>query len=198
MKPAASAATARTAPAAARPGIVDAAGRAPLEGSAARADPQRPPRRGMPPFPDAGRRARRDRRVRRDPESARRRSSRGRRRRGRRAVLHGKGNCAGCHMVRGRGGHPRAGPVEPRARAEARRRSNGPDEPGTAPPARRRAGEARPTSLQAVSVRLRDGRTIRGLAKYESPFDLGVQSARRHSFIRSRGVRSRSSRGSRR
>ena len=30
-------------------------------------------------------------------------------------------------------------------------------------------------SYRAVTVRLRDGRTIRGLAKYDGPFDLGVQ-----------------------
>ena len=34
----------------------------------------------------------------------------------------------------------------------------------------------RATSFKAVSLRMRDGRTLRGIAKYESPFDIGLQS----------------------
>jgi PQQ-dependent dehydrogenase (methanol/ethanol family) len=89
----------------------------------------------------------------------------------------GKGNCASCHMVRGRGGV-----LGPDLSNLARTRKLGQieqalKEPGAAsatPAFRARAGSVR--SYRAVSVRLSDGRTLRGLAKYEGPFDLGLQS----------------------
>ena len=83
------------------------------------------------------------------------------------------GNCAACHMVRGRGGI--LGPdlsnlARERRTAQILRALK---EPGAAP-ASSRTGS--PSTFTAISLRLRDGKTIRGLAKYESPFDLGVQT----------------------
>ena len=89
----------------------------------------------------------------------------------------GQGKCASCHMVRGRGGI-----LGPDLSNLGRDRKLGQIEqalqdPGAAPAATPgpRGGAPGP-SFKAVSVRLRDGRTLRGLAKYESPFDLGLQS----------------------
>src|ERR1044071_2924794 len=87
----------------------------------------------------------------------------------------GKGNCAACHMVRGRGGV-----LGPDLSSVGRDRSPAQIEqvlrdPGAAPPAsagRGGRGRGAPPSYRAVTVRLRDGRTIRGIAKNESAFDL--------------------------
>jgi alcohol dehydrogenase (cytochrome c) len=72
----------------------------------------------------------------------------------------GKGNCASCHTVRGRGG------------------ILGPDLSDLARERRTTQIERalrEPGASRTISLRMRDGRTLRGLAKYESPFDLGVQ-----------------------
>ena len=87
----------------------------------------------------------------------------------------GKGDCASCHMVQGRGGV-----LGPDLSNEGRDRTPAQIEqalrdPGGPPPAAAgrggRGGGARP-SYRAVTVRLRNGQTIRGIAKNESPFDL--------------------------
>lgn len=101
----------------------------------------------------------------------------------------GKGNCASCHMVRGRGGI-----LGPDLSNLARERKLGQIEEALQDPAAAPAatpgprGGAAPPSFQAVSVRLRDGRTLRGLAKYENPFDLGLQGVdgKFHSISKSR------------
>jgi PQQ-dependent dehydrogenase (methanol/ethanol family) len=90
--------------------------------------------------------------------------------------FNGKGNCASCHMVRGRGGvlGPDLSNVgrdkKPDQIEQALR------EPGAAPPvsgARGRGGRGGGGAAdRAVTVRLRNGQTIRGLAKNESAFDL--------------------------
>jgi PQQ-dependent dehydrogenase (methanol/ethanol family) len=87
----------------------------------------------------------------------------------------GKGNCSSCHMVRGRGGI-----LGPDLSNLARERKSLQIERALLTPG------ARVTA--AVSIRMRDGRTLRGLAKYESPFDLGVQSldGKFHSISRNR------------
>jgi PQQ-dependent dehydrogenase (methanol/ethanol family) len=85
----------------------------------------------------------------------------------------GKGNCGSCHMVRGRGGvlgpdlsnigrERRPGQIE-----EALR------DPGSTAQAGRggRGGRGAPT-YHAVTVRLRNGETLRGIARNESTFDL--------------------------
>ena len=72
----------------------------------------------------------------------------------------GKGDCSSCHMVRGRGG------------------ILGPDLSDLARERRTTQIERalrEPGASKTIVLRLRDGRTLRGLAKYESPFDLGVQ-----------------------
>ena len=88
----------------------------------------------------------------------------------------GKGNCASCHMVRGRGGV-----LGPDLSNIGRDRSPAQIEqalrdPGAAPatPAGRggRGGRGAAPSYRAVTVRLRDGQTLRGIAKNESTFDL--------------------------
>ena len=75
-------------------------------------------------------------------------------------------NCAGCHMVRGRGGVlgpdlSHVGRDRTPAQIEQALR-----DPGTLP-----AGRGAP-QYRAVTVRLRDGRTLRGIAKNESAFDM--------------------------
>src|SRR5215831_16248008 len=88
----------------------------------------------------------------------------------------GKGNCTSCHMVRGRGGVlgpdlSNIGRDRRPAQIEQALR-----DPGSAPaaPAGRggRGGRGAAPSYRAVTVRLHDGRTIRGIAKNESAFDL--------------------------
>jgi PQQ-dependent dehydrogenase (methanol/ethanol family) len=90
----------------------------------------------------------------------------------------GKGNCMSCHMVRGRGGV--LGPdlsnigrdrtraqIEQALRDPAARQANAVGQ-------RTRGGRGGPAapSYRAVTVRLRNGRTIRGIAKNESAFDV--------------------------
>ena len=97
-----------------------------------------------------------------------------------RRFFAGKGNCSSCHMVRGRGGI-----LGPDLSNLGRERKLGQIEqtlqnPGGASAAPAfggggpRGAEGAP-SFKTVSARLRDGRTLRGLAKYESAFDLGLQ-----------------------
>ncbi len=100
----------------------------------------------------------------------------------------GKGECANCHMVGGRGGI--LGPDLSNLARERRMPEieQALREPGPRGPARGgRGSEDAAPSFHALSLRLRDGRTLSGLAKYESPFDLGVQSldGRFHSISRS-------------
>jgi alcohol dehydrogenase (cytochrome c) len=90
--------------------------------------------------------------------------------------FNGAGNCAACHMVHGRGGvlgpdlsnigrDRQPGQIEQEMR-----------EPGALTPAAGgrggRGGRGGASGYNAVTVRLRDGRTLRGIAKNESPFDL--------------------------
>jgi alcohol dehydrogenase (cytochrome c) len=83
----------------------------------------------------------------------------------------GKGRCATCHMVRGRGGvlGPDLSNVgRERAAAQIEQALR---DPGAASNAAS-GGGGRAASYRAVTVRLRDGRSIRGVAKNESSFDL--------------------------
>jgi alcohol dehydrogenase (cytochrome c) len=88
----------------------------------------------------------------------------------------GKGNCAGCHMVRGRGGVlgpdlSNIGRDRTPTQIEQALRDSGAT---PAAPAGRggRGGRGAAPSYRAVTVRLRDGQTLRGIAKNESAFDL--------------------------
>jgi PQQ-dependent dehydrogenase (methanol/ethanol family) len=90
--------------------------------------------------------------------------------------FNGKGNCANCHMVRGRGGV--LGPdlsgigrdrLRPQIEQALREPGNlTPQGPGG------RGGRGSASQFKAVSVRLRNGKTLRGVAKNESPFDLQI------------------------
>jgi PQQ-dependent dehydrogenase (methanol/ethanol family) len=71
--------------------------------------------------------------------------------------FNGKGNCAACHMVNGRGGI-----VGPDLTDIGRRRT----------PAQLESALRNPTSDRTVTVRLRTGQTLRGIAKNETQFDL--------------------------
>ena len=77
----------------------------------------------------------------------------------------GKGNCAGCHSVHGRGGW-----IGPDLSEIGRHRSLSEIETALREPGRRIT-----PGFQVASVRLRDGTTIRGLLKNESTFDLQLQ-----------------------
>jgi len=81
----------------------------------------------------------------------------------------GKGKCASCHMVRGHGGV--LGPDLSNLARERRTRQiqHALEAPGAEP-------SPSSASFRTVSVRLRDGRVIRGFAKYENLFDVGLQS----------------------
>jgi PQQ-dependent dehydrogenase (methanol/ethanol family) len=87
--------------------------------------------------------------------------------------FNGKGNCASCHMVRGRGGvlGPDLSNIgsdrSPREIELALR------DPGATPPGGRsgRGERGGAPVYRAVTVKLRDGQTIRGIAKNESNFD---------------------------
>jgi PQQ-dependent dehydrogenase (methanol/ethanol family) len=89
--------------------------------------------------------------------------------------FHGNGKCSGCHMVRGRGGI-----IGPDLTNLARERKLSEIEQALNNPGAARAVAAGPRtparSYGAVTLRMRDGRTLRGLARYEGPFDVGVQS----------------------
>jgi alcohol dehydrogenase (cytochrome c) len=78
----------------------------------------------------------------------------------------GIGKCSTCHMVRGKGGV--LGPDLSNLARERRTRQieRALETPGADPN----------PSFKAMAVRLRDGRVIRGFAKYESLFDIGLQS----------------------
>ena len=84
----------------------------------------------------------------------------------------GKGGCAGCHMVRGLGGIlgpdlSNVGRERTAAQMEQALR-----DPGAVQANPGRGGRGVPPSYRAVTVRLRNGQSIRGLAKNESAFDL--------------------------
>jgi PQQ-dependent dehydrogenase (methanol/ethanol family) len=87
--------------------------------------------------------------------------------------FNGKGNCGSCHMVRGRGGIlgpdlSNVGRDRTAAQIEQALRN-----PGSAAPANAgRGGRGAAPSFRAVTVRLKSGGTIRGIAKNESAFDV--------------------------
>ena len=88
----------------------------------------------------------------------------------------GKGNCATCHMVRGRGGvlGPDLSAIgRDRRPAQIEQKLRDP-EAAVATPAGRggRGGRGGPPPYRAVTVRTRNGQSIRGIAKNESAFDL--------------------------
>ncbi len=88
----------------------------------------------------------------------------------------GKGNCAACHMVRGTGGvlGPDLSSIgRDRTQAQIEQKLRDPEAAPAAPAGRGgRAGHGGPPLFRAVTVRLRNGATIRGIAKNESAFDL--------------------------
>jgi alcohol dehydrogenase (cytochrome c) len=89
----------------------------------------------------------------------------------------GKGSCTDCHMVRGRGGilGPDLSNIgRDRTAADIERALADPGAPANPPrsPAGPNVRSDDSASYRAVTVRLRDGRSIRGLARNESPFDL--------------------------
>lgn len=87
--------------------------------------------------------------------------------------FNGKGDCARCHMVRGRGGilGPDLSNIgRDRTPAQIEQALRDPGAAQTAGPGGR-GGRGAP-SYAAVTVRLRNGQTIRGIAKNESGFDL--------------------------
>jgi PQQ-dependent dehydrogenase (methanol/ethanol family) len=93
--------------------------------------------------------------------------------------FNGKGNCISCHMVRGRGGilGPDLSAIGRDQRpAQIEQALRDPGAASAAPAAGRGRGPGRRSgdvpSYRAVSVRLRDGQTIRGIAKNESTFEL--------------------------
>jgi alcohol dehydrogenase (cytochrome c) len=86
----------------------------------------------------------------------------------------GKGNCTSCHMIRGRGGIlgpdlSNVGRDRTVAQIEQALR-----DPGTlqASGAALRGGRGGGASYRAVTVKLRNGQSLRGIAKNESAFDL--------------------------
>ena len=88
----------------------------------------------------------------------------------------GKGNCANCHMVRGRGGVlgpdlSNVGRDRNPTQIEQALRDPG-AAPATAGGRGGRGGRGAAPTYRAVTVRLRDGQTLRGIAKNESTFDL--------------------------
>ena len=88
----------------------------------------------------------------------------------------GKGNCASCHMVRGRGGIlgpdlSNIGRERTPAQIEQALREPGAPVASVRGPRPGRGGEVAP-SYRAITVRLRSGQMIRGIAKNQSGFDL--------------------------
>jgi alcohol dehydrogenase (cytochrome c) len=88
--------------------------------------------------------------------------------------FNGKGNCSSCHMIRGKGGI--LGPelsnlARERKTLQIEQALNDPDARITST-----GGGGSGSSFRAVFLRMRDGRSVRGLAKYESPFDIGLQT----------------------
>jgi len=88
----------------------------------------------------------------------------------------GKGNCATCHMVRGRGGvlGPDLSAIgRDRRPAQIEQKLRDPEAAPVAPAGRGdRGGRGGPPPYRAVTVRTRNGQSIRGIAKNESAFDL--------------------------
>jgi len=88
----------------------------------------------------------------------------------------GKGNCASCHMVRGHGGvlGPDLSNVgRDRNPAQIEQALRDPGAAPTSPGGRGgRGGRGAAPAFRAVTVRLRSGQTLRGIAKNESTFDL--------------------------
>jgi len=76
--------------------------------------------------------------------------------------FNGKGNCTSCHMVHGRGGF--VGPDLSNIGRDRRL--------AQIAQSLRDPGGRKDRSYRAVTVRLRDGKTLRGIAKNESAFDL--------------------------
>ena len=87
----------------------------------------------------------------------------------------GKGNCSSCHMVRGRGGI--LGPDLSDLGRERRtlQIEQALRQPGASVSMNAADRDSAAPSFRAVSLRMRDGRVVRGLVKYESAFDLGLQ-----------------------
>src|SRR5260370_3777141 len=86
-----------------------------------------------------------------------------------------QGKCAGCHMVRGRGaviGPDLSNIGRDRTPAQIEQALRGPGAAATGQAGRGRRGAGSAPSYRAVTVRLRNGQTIRGIAKNESAFDL--------------------------
>jgi alcohol dehydrogenase (cytochrome c) len=81
------------------------------------------------------------------------------------AFFTGKGTCASCHMIRGRGGV--FGPDLSNLARERR----------LAQIERTLSGKVESSSSRRITVRVKDGSSVRGIAKYESPFDVGVQTS---------------------
>ncbi|HXB74542.1 MAG TPA: PQQ-dependent dehydrogenase, methanol/ethanol family [Candidatus Acidoferrales bacterium] len=88
----------------------------------------------------------------------------------------GKGNCGACHTVRGRGsvlGPDLSTIGRDRRPAQIEQKLRDPEAAPAAQAGRGgRGGRGGAPPYRAVTVRLRDGRTIRGIAKNESAFDL--------------------------
>ena len=86
----------------------------------------------------------------------------------------GRGGCVSCHMVSGRGGI-----LGPDLSSLARTRKLPQIERGllhTGSPSVPAPRGTTPPSFTPVTVTLRDGTVLRGVSKYQSPFDLGVQT----------------------
>jgi PQQ-dependent dehydrogenase (methanol/ethanol family) len=90
--------------------------------------------------------------------------------------FNGQGRCASCHMIRGRGGIlgpdlTTIGRDRQPAQIEQTLREPGAT-PATQPGRGARGGRSAVPSYRTVTVKLRDGLVIRGIAKNESAFDL--------------------------
>jgi PQQ-dependent dehydrogenase (methanol/ethanol family) len=88
----------------------------------------------------------------------------------------GKGNCASCHMIRGHGGvlGPDLSAIGRDRRSEQiEQKLRDPEgAPAAATGRGGRGGRGGPPAYRAVTVRMRNGQSIRGIAKNESAFDL--------------------------